>query len=86
MLDKFKGLKDLKEVAKSHVQAAKPAAEDATRYLVGLDIGTEYVKALVGRVTDGEIEIIGARPGTPGSQRHASWGSGGHRRGSRELR
>jgi len=59
MLDKFKGLKDLKEVAKSHVQAAKPAAEDATRYLVGLDIGTEYVKALIGKVVDGEIEIIG---------------------------
>ena len=55
MLDKFM---ELKEVAKSHVQAAKPA-EDNTRYLVGLDIGTEYVKALIGKVTDGEIEIIG---------------------------
>lgn len=59
MFDKFKGLKDLKEVAKSHVQAARPAAEDKTRYLVGLDIGTEYVKALIGKVTDGKIEIIG---------------------------
>jgi len=55
MLDKFKGLK---EVAKSRVRAAKPA-EDATRYLIGLDIGTEYVKALIGRVNGTEIEIIG---------------------------
>lgn len=55
MLDKFK---ELKEVAKSHVRAAKPA-EDSTHYLVGLDIGTEYVKALIGKVVDGEIEIIG---------------------------
>jgi cell division protein FtsA len=55
MLDKFKGLK---EVAKSHVRAAKPA-EDATSYLIGLDIGTEYVKALIGRVNGNEIEIIG---------------------------
>jgi cell division protein FtsA len=59
MLDKFKGLKDLKEVAQSHIQAAKPASEEKTRYLVGLDIGTEYVKALIGKVEDGEIEIIG---------------------------
>jgi cell division protein FtsA len=62
MLDKLKGMKDLKEVAnvaKRHVQAAKPS-EDKTKYLVGLDIGTEFVKALIGKVTDdGDIEIIG---------------------------
>lgn len=55
MLDKFKGLKD---AAITRVQAAK-AADDGARYLVGLDIGTEYVKALIGRVAEDEIEIIG---------------------------
>lgn len=55
MLDKFKGLKD---AAMSRVQAAK-ATPDDTRYLVALDIGTEYVKALIGRVAEGEIEIVG---------------------------
>jgi cell division protein FtsA len=33
----------------------KPAGE----YLVALDVGTEFVKALIGRVTGDEIEIIG---------------------------
>ncbi|HSX06547.1 MAG TPA: cell division FtsA domain-containing protein [Candidatus Saccharimonadia bacterium] len=56
MLDKFKSLKD---TALSRVQAAKGTPADATRHLVALDIGTEYVKALVGRVAEGEIEIIG---------------------------
>lgn len=55
MLDKFKGLR---EAAKSRVRAARPP-ENATQYLVGLDIGTEYVKALIGRVVEGEIEIVG---------------------------
>lgn len=55
MLDKFKGLKD---AAMSRVQASKPATDD-TRYLIGLDIGTEYVKALIGKVVGTEIEIIG---------------------------
>jgi len=57
MLDKFKGLKD---AAVSRVQTQKNAEPgDATRHLVALDIGTEYVKALIGRVAEGEIEIIG---------------------------
>jgi len=55
MLDKFKGLKD---AALSRVQTAN-STSDTNRYLVALDIGTEYVKALVGRVAEGEIEIIG---------------------------
>ncbi len=55
MLDKFKGLKD---AAVSRVKTAKSPTDD-TRYLVALDIGTEYVKALVGRVAEGEIEIVG---------------------------
>jgi len=59
MLDKLKGLKDLKDAAISRVQTNKAAGNDEARYLVGLDIGTEYVKALIGRVAEGEIEIVG---------------------------
>jgi cell division protein FtsA len=33
--------------------------EDDSRYLVSLDIGTEFVKALIGEVKDGQVEIIG---------------------------
>lgn len=55
MLDKFKGLKD---AALSRVQVARNTS-DGTRYVVALDIGTEYVKALIGRVADGGIEIVG---------------------------
>ena len=29
------------------------------RYLVALDIGTEFVKALIGEVKEGTVEIIG---------------------------
>lgn len=55
MLDKFKNLKD---AALSRVQKDTSTVDEA-RYLIGLDIGTEYVKALIGRVAEGEIEIIG---------------------------
>jgi cell division protein FtsA len=64
MLDKFKNL--------GHAVAAKVAdttAEVNTRisqrapaeeqYIVGLDIGTEFVKALIGKVVDDHIEIVG---------------------------
>lgn len=33
--------------------------EPQARYLVALDIGTEFVKALIGEIKDGHIEIIG---------------------------
>lgn len=70
MLDKFK---DLSRSAASRVsavasQAASKAggaaqkikADDGDQHIVALDIGTEFVKALVARVSpDGEIEIIG---------------------------
>jgi cell division protein FtsA len=57
MLDKLKGLK---EAAMTRVQAAKPStAENTTRHLIALDIGTEYVKALIGRVEDGQVTIVG---------------------------
>lgn len=58
MLNKFKGLKDAAVSRVQTMQTNKAAADD-TRYLVGLDIGTENVKALIGRVAEGEIEIIG---------------------------
>ncbi len=54
MLDKIKGFKDA-AVAK----LPSKTKTDDKRYLVALDIGTEYVKALIGRVNEGQIEIIG---------------------------
>lgn len=38
---------------------AKRNANPDEQYIVGLDIGTEYVKALIGKVVDDGIEIIG---------------------------
>lgn len=60
MLDKAKSLshtlkdKVPKATAKVH-RKSQPQGE----YLVALDVGTEFVKALVGRVTGEEIEVIG---------------------------
>ncbi len=71
MLDKFKNLgRDYAGKAAGAVsRASKMAAAKArdtkkpanTEYIVGLDIGTEYVKALIGQVSpvSGTIEIIG---------------------------
>lgn len=58
MLEKAKHLKSLKD----KLPTAKPAAKRTVpsgEYIVALDIGTEYVKALVGRVVGGEVQIIG---------------------------
>lgn len=57
MLDKIKNLKD---AAIKRLPAGKqePAASGA-RYIVALDIGTEFVKALIGKITDDKIEVIG---------------------------
>lgn len=54
MLNKFK---DFGDSLVSKVKKAKPTSDD--QYIVGLDIGTEFVKALVGRVNGDQIEIIG---------------------------
>ena len=54
MLDKFKGLKD---ATLSRVGTKK--SNNDQKYLVALDIGTEFVKALIGHVNGNEIEIIG---------------------------
>lgn len=65
MLDRFKNISQNvagKVAGKANELNAKVAKKaDATpQYIVGLDIGTEFVKALIGRVTeDGGIEIIG---------------------------
>lgn len=48
-------LKDLKNAALER----KNKQDDAGQYLVALDIGTEFVKALIGRVKGDKIEIIG---------------------------
>lgn len=55
MLEKAKSLKDKIPRVSRAAKRGKPVGE----YLVALDIGTEYVKVLVGRVVGNEIEIIG---------------------------
>lgn len=66
MLDKFKSMghslaqkvaDKASEVNAKVGQKAKESAED--QYVVGLDIGTEFVKALIGRVKDDTVEIVG---------------------------
>lgn len=54
MLDKLSGLS---RSAKKKVTSSKTS--DTSQYVVGLDIGTEYVKALVAKVIGEELEIIG---------------------------
>ena len=46
MLDKIKALRPKK-------------SGEGGQYIVGLDIGTEYVKALIAQIKDDQIEIIG---------------------------
>ena len=59
MLDKFKTLKDTAVSAAARRGNAR-GQTPAQKHLVALDIGTEYIKALIGRVTDEGIEIVGA--------------------------
>lgn len=59
MLDK---LKTLKTTALSKISAVRAvSAGEQQKHLIALDVGTEYVKALIGRVRpdDGGIDIIG---------------------------
>lgn len=53
MLDKIKTIKS------SVVAKAGRGKQANDQYLVALDIGTEFVKALVGKITDTGIEIVG---------------------------
>lgn len=66
MLDKFKTISQSfaqkLAVKASEVNAKvgqKAKESEGEQYVVGLDIGTEYVKALIGRVAGDTIEIIG---------------------------
>jgi hypothetical protein len=55
MLDSVRALKGKLPNMTTAAKKGQPVGE----YLVGLDIGTEYVKALVGRVVGNDVEIIG---------------------------
>lgn len=52
-------LNRLKDASKTFSQRAKSATIGADQYIVALDVGTEYVKALIGRVTSDGAEIVG---------------------------
>lgn len=54
MLRKLQGLKE-----KALSTVTSRSAKGSERYIVALDIGTENVKALVGRIAEDEVEIIG---------------------------
>lgn len=49
-------IKEAKRQVSSKVRSQRPSAE---QYIVGLDVGTEFVKALIGKVDGDEIEIVG---------------------------
>ena len=55
MLDSVRSLKDRLPKASGVAKKSQPIGE----YIVALDIGTEFVKALIGRVIGNEVEIIG---------------------------
>ncbi len=55
MLEKAKALKNKVPKVKNIAGRGKPVGD----YMVALDIGTEFIKALVGRVVGDEVEIIG---------------------------
>lgn len=54
MLDKFKNIKKLKNVA-----SRLPSGGASDKLIVGLDIGTEVAKALIARINGDELEVIG---------------------------
>lgn len=58
MLEKAKGLKNLKDRLPKASEIKRPN-RSVGQYLVALDIGTEFIKALVGRVVGNEVQIIG---------------------------
>lgn len=61
MVSKLEQLKRLKGLKESAVERVKQhQAKRSDKYVVALDIGTENVKALIGRVVDDDVEIIGA--------------------------
>lgn len=59
MLRKLDKLKTLKDTVATKTSRVKHSAMPKEQYLVGLDIGTEYVKALIARVEKDDLRIIG---------------------------
>lgn len=55
----LKQLDKLKTIKRTVASRATKSEEATDRYLVGLDIGTEYVKALVAKVDGDDLRIIG---------------------------
>lgn len=55
MLDSLKGLS-----SSVRNKTKKSAGKNNDQYIVGLDIGTEFIKALIARVNGDHLEIIGA--------------------------
>lgn len=49
----------IKNASRSLSERAKMAAMGADEYIVALDVGTEYVKALIGRISGEGAEIVG---------------------------
>lgn len=58
MVNKIAKLKALKSSAVQTVKQRQAKRSD--KYIVALDIGTENVKALIGKIVDDEVEIVGA--------------------------
>lgn len=55
-----RGVQKASQGVKENRQASTGHVADAGQYIVALDIGTEYVKALIGKVgADDDIEIVG---------------------------
>jgi cell division protein FtsA len=59
MLSKIKSATDLVKDKIPQTKTADKERAPSGEYMVALDIGTEYIKALVGRVIGNEVEIIG---------------------------
>lgn len=55
MLSKIQKVKELASNKKSQL-----TGNGADRYIVGLDVGTEFVKALIAKINGSKLEIIGA--------------------------
>jgi len=59
-------LNKLKQISSQVKTSLKARTDDQGRHIVGLDIGTEYVKALIGKVEGDQIKVVGV-----GRQRQA---------------
>lgn len=59
MLQNFKSLNQTLKDKIPSVKKGSDGRRQAGEYLVALDIGTEYVKALVARIVGNEVEVIG---------------------------